>query len=92
MILLGYFMISRWKFLSLKRLQIRVASFRMIFITVILAVCIFYGLLHHFSLVFVVISWSYVFIAWILSVIRVIAGKRAQALEDFEPDPDDLVD
>lgn len=90
MFVLGYFMISRWKFLSLKRLQIRVASFRIVFLTVLLAVLIFYGLLHHFALVFVILAWSYLIIAWTLSVIRVIAGRRAQSLEDFEPEPDDL--
>ena len=48
--ILGYFMVSRWKFPSLKSLHIRVASFKVVFITVIGAVVIFYGLLHYFAL------------------------------------------
>lgn len=90
MIILGYFMVSRWKFPSLKSLQIRVASFQLVFMTVISAVFIFYGLLHHFALVFFGISWAYVVIAWILSIIRLISGKKSKTLEDFEPEPDEL--
>jgi CDP-diacylglycerol--serine O-phosphatidyltransferase len=43
-------------------------------------------------LVFLVLSWGYVFVAWTLAVIRVIAGRRSKTLEDFEPDPDELED
>lgn len=88
LILLGYCMISRWKFLSIKILEIRVASFRTLFLTVLAAVLIFYGILHYFSLVFLVISWSYVFIAWTLAIIRKIAGQRSKTLEEFEPEPE----
>lgn len=90
MIILGYFMISRWKFPSLKRLHIRVASFQMVFITVLVAVLIFFGILHHFAVVFFCISWAYLIIAWVLSIIRLISGKKSKTLEDFEPEPDDL--
>lgn len=90
MIVLGYFMISRWKFPSLKTLHIRVASFQQVFLVVLFTVfVVFYGLMQHFSLVFVALAWSYVIIAWILSIIRLITGKKAKALEDFEPEPEE---
>lgn len=90
---LGYFMVSRWKFPSLKTLHFKVASFQVVFFTVVFAVLVFYGILHHFALAFFGISWGYVLIAWILSIIRVIAGRRTKSLEDFEPEPeDDLLD
>lgn len=92
LILLGYCMISRWKFPSIKTLEIRVASFRTVFFTVLAAVLIFYGILHYFALVFMILSWSYVFIAWTLAIIRKLAGRRSKTLEEFEPDPDDLED
>ena len=92
LILLGYCMISRWKFPSIKTLEIRVASFRMVFFTVLAAVLIFYGILHHFALVFMVLSWGYVFIAWTLAIIRKLAGRKSKTLEEFEPEPDDLED
>lgn len=86
MLILGYFMISRWKFLSLKRLHIRVASFQLVFLTVVVTVFIFYGLLQHFSIVFAALSWGYILIAWVLSIIRLISGKKSKTLEDFEPE------
>lgn len=90
LILLGYCMISRWKFPSVKTLEIRVASFRIVFLTVLAAVLIFYGILHYFALVFMVISWSYVVIAWTLAVIRMLAGRKSKTLEEFEPEPDEM--
>lgn len=92
LILLGYCMISRWKFPSVKTLEIRVASFRIVFMTVLAAVLIFYGILHYFALVFMILSWSYVFIAWTLAIIRKLAGRKSKTLEEFEPEPDDLED
>lgn len=89
LVVLGYLMISRWKFPSIKTLRIKVASFKLVFLTVCFAVFIFYGLLHHFSLVFVIMSWAYIVVSVVLSIIRAIAGKRLKTLEDFEPEPDD---
>jgi CDP-diacylglycerol--serine O-phosphatidyltransferase len=90
LILLGYCMISRWKFPSAKALEIRVASFRTVFLTALAAAMIFYGILHYFALVFLVLSWGYFLIAWVLSIIRLIAGRKSKTLEEFEPDPDEL--
>lgn len=89
MVMLGYFMISRWKFPSLKSLHIRVASFKLVLITAVSAVFIFYGILHHFALIFFLISWGYLTIAFVLSMIRIISGKKSKTLEDFEPEDDD---
>lgn len=91
MIILGYFMISRWKFPSLKTLHIRIRSFQQVFFLVLFTVfVIFYGLIQHFSLVFVAVSWGYVIIAWILSIIRLISGKKSKTLEDFEPEEEEI--
>ena len=90
LILLGYCMVSRWKFPSIKTLEVRVASFRVVFLTVMGAVLIFYGILHYFALIFLILSWSYVFIAWTFAIIRKAAGQKSKTLEEFEPEPDDL--
>jgi len=90
MIVLGYFMVSRWKFPSLKMLHFRIPSFQLIYLTVLIAIFILYGILYYFSIAFFIVSWGYVIIAWILSLIRLIAGKKSKTLEDFEPEPDDL--
>lgn len=92
MVLLGYLMISRWKFPSSKRLRVRLSSFQLVFILVIAAVFIFYGLLHHTAIVVFLLSWAYVVTAMILSLIRVIMMRKTNNLEDFEPDEDDLFD
>ncbi|NGX44489.1 MAG: hypothetical protein K1060chlam3_00656 [Candidatus Anoxychlamydiales bacterium] len=88
-IVLGYLMVSRWKFPSLKRLNFRMPSFHLVFLTVLIAVFFLYGIFHYFSIAFAFISWSYILIAFILSLIRLIAGKKSKTLEDFDPDDDD---
>lgn len=90
MFLLGYLMVCRLKFPSLKMLHFRVPSFHLAFVTVIAAVFILYGLLYLFPLVLALISWLYIITALILSLIRMIAGKKSKTLEDFEPEPDDF--
>lgn len=89
MLVMGYFMISRWRFPSLKTLRIRVASFKVVFLTVLAAVFIFFGILHHFPVVFFVVCWSYLVVSFVLSLIRITTGKKSKTLEDFEPTPDD---
>ncbi|NGX33757.1 MAG: hypothetical protein K1060chlam1_00098 [Candidatus Anoxychlamydiales bacterium] len=88
-VILGYLMVSRWKFPSLKRLNFRMPSFHLAFLTVIISVFFLYGIFYYFSLAFVLLSWSYIFIAFIFSLIRVIAGKKSKTLKDFEPDDDE---
>ncbi len=90
MVLLGYLMISRWKFPSLKNLHIRVASFQIVFLTVVSAVLLFYGLLHHFAVVFFCASWAYLAVTGVLALIRLISGRKSKTLEDFEPESDDI--
>ena len=88
-IILGYLMVSRWKFPSLKRLNFRMPSFNLAFFTVLVAVLFLYGIFYYFSLVLLIISWVYIFIAFVLSIIRLIAGKKSKTLKDFDPDDDD---
>jgi len=89
---LGYLMVCRLKFPSLKSLQLRVSSFRLVLLTVVTAVVIFYGIMHHFSPFFFFFSWGYIAVALVFSVIRIISGKRLKTLEDFEPEPEDTLE
>lgn len=89
LLFLGYLMISRWKFFSIKTVQLRVASIRVVLGTAIAAVACFYGIFQHFAIAFTLIVWGYVFGAWLPSVIRYFAGKRLKQLEEFEPDSDE---
>jgi len=83
--LLSYLMISRWKFPSLKNLHIRVASFRVLLLTVVAAAFIFYGLLHRFSLFFFAISWGYLFFSLAFAIYcRFFGDKTAESEEEDE--------
>lgn len=90
--IIGCCMISRWKYPSVKSLDVRVASFRVICITVIGAVFVFYGILYFFMILFFLVSWSYVVLGWVLAILRLIAGRRTKVFEEFEPEPDELED
>jgi CDP-diacylglycerol--serine O-phosphatidyltransferase len=90
MIVLGYFMVCRLKFPSLKVLHFRIPSFHLAFLSVMVAVFVLYGILYFFAEILTLFAWSYVGLALILSFIRLIAGKKSKTLEDFEPEPDDF--
>jgi CDP-diacylglycerol--serine O-phosphatidyltransferase len=89
MILLGYLMISPWKFPSVKALEFRVPSFPLVFITVLLAIFVLCGLLYFFPIMLLVVCWGYILLSLVLSLICLIAGKKSQTLADFEPDQED---
>jgi CDP-diacylglycerol---serine O-phosphatidyltransferase len=87
---ISYLMVSKFKFMSLKRLRIRVPSFPLLLITVFVAIFILYGLLHQFSLLILAMSWLYLLVGCILTIIRLIAGRKSKTLVDFEPDHDEI--
>lgn len=86
MAVLGYFMVSRWKFPSVKTLHFRVHSIYLVILTALIAFLFLYGILYHFVLLIFFATWIYIISAWILSLIRVIAYRKSKTLEDFEPD------
>lgn len=89
-IAIGYLMVSNIKFLSLKRLKVSVPSFPLLLTTVIVAMAILYGLFYHFSLVILLISWLYLLLGCVLTLIRLIAGRKSKTLVDFEPEHDEI--
>lgn len=92
MIILGYLMVCRLKFPSLKVLHFKIPSFHLAFLSVVVAVFVLYGILYFFAEILVVCAWGYVLLALLLSFIRLIMGKKSKTLEDFDPDPDDFQD
>lgn len=89
MILIGLLMISKVRFPSLKALNGRVSSTSLVVLTALGALLFLYGILHYFSLVLLVLTWGYIVTGCLLTVIRLLAGKRSKALEDFEPTDED---
>lgn len=90
MFFLGYLMVSRWAFPSVKFLRLRLSSFRFVFFVVVAAVCLFYGVFHYFPYTFAILSWGYILISFFLSLIKKCIGSRIKSLEDFEPGSDEL--
>lgn len=90
MIFIGYLMVCRLKFPSLKMLNLRIPSFHLAFLTVVLVVFLLYGILYFFAFVLAFAAWSYIILGLVFSLIRLIAGKKSKTLEDFEPEPDDF--
>ena len=88
-IVLGYFMLSRFKFPSAKFLHFRVPSFPLVFSAVVLAFFFLYGVLYFFPLTLAAASWLYILMGWAILLIRLIAGKKSKTLVDFEPNDED---
>lgn len=76
MILLGYLMVSRIAFPSLKTLHFRIHSFPWIFTTVMIAIAVLYGILHYFPLVLFFFSWLYIVAALCYTLFQKITGKK----------------
>lgn len=90
MVVVGYLMVCRLKFPSMKVLHFRIPSFHLAFLTVVTAIFVLYGILYFFALVLALAAWGYIVLALILSLIRLVAGKKSKTLEEFEPEPDDF--
>lgn len=89
-LLVGLMMISRVKFLSVKALRFKADSFFLLFATVIVAIFVLYGIIHRFSLVLFAISWGYLLLGCVLTLIKLMTGKKSKTLLDFDPDSDEL--
>lgn len=93
MVVIGYLMISRFKFPSVKTIRFRIRSFNLVFLGTVLAILFLYGILHHLPILLTVLSWGYIVVSLFLGLIRVIAGRKHKKLVDFEPaDEDDHID
>ncbi len=89
MIVLGYLMVCRLKFPSLKMLKVKIPSFHKAFGIVVAAVFLIYGLIYFFAIVLAIGSWAYIIVSLVLSLIRFFAGKKSKTLEEFEPEEDE---
>ncbi|MCB1114096.1 MAG: CDP-alcohol phosphatidyltransferase family protein [Chlamydiia bacterium] len=89
LLLLGYLMVSRLKFPSFKGLRFKVHSYRVVVLTAIAAVFLFYGLFHQFALSFLILAWGYLAVSLTLSFIRLLAGRKSKTLIEFEPEDDE---
>ncbi len=89
-LIVGLFMISKAKFPSLKTLKVNVTSFYLVFATVVVAIFLLYGIINHFSLVLFIVSWGYLLLGCVLTLIRLCSGKKSKTLKDYDPDSNEL--
>ncbi len=82
--LLAYLMVSRWRFQSLKSINVRVSSLRLIVIAASVSSIILLLALNNFSAALFLISWGYVLGAWAVACVRLAQGKRLAALDESE--------
>jgi CDP-diacylglycerol--serine O-phosphatidyltransferase len=92
MIVLGYLMVCRLRFPSLKVLHFKIPSFHLAFLMVVIAIFVLYGILYFFALILALVIWAYVLISLILSFIRMLLDKKNKTLIDFDPDPEEADD
>ena len=76
LVFLGYLMVSRLRFPSLKSLHLRVTSFPLLVLTAVVAILMLYGLLYYLPLVFMIITVCYLFAGLTVSIVRTIKGRK----------------
>ena len=69
-IILAYFMISRIKFASFKKIKFSLLSFHVIAVSCLAAIFILFGLLYYFAALLVILSWCYILFGLFLTVFR----------------------
>ena len=80
--LLSYLMVSRWRFPSLKSLNVTVSSIPMLLVIVGSSSLVLFLALNHFAVTYFLVAWGYVVIAWAVAITRLAQGKRQAALDD----------
>lgn len=82
--ILAYLMVSRWRFPSLKAINVRVSSVQLIAIVASVTTIVLILALNNFSAALFLISWGYVLFAWTNGGIRLAQGRRSAALDEEE--------
>lgn len=78
LIIVGYFMVSRWRFPSLKTFNFRIKSFYLVFVTAVIAVVLLYGIFQLITSILFAIFWGYILTGWVLALYRAIVARTAK--------------
>jgi CDP-diacylglycerol--serine O-phosphatidyltransferase len=81
-LILAYLMVSRWKFPSLKNFHFNVPSFDLIFLSVILTIITFYGVLYYLPIGVFCLTLAYLVFGGVLTVIRFFQMRRFKKLTE----------
>jgi CDP-diacylglycerol--serine O-phosphatidyltransferase len=88
-IAVAYLMISKFRFPSLKSVRFKVRSFHLVFFGTLIATVFLYGLLNYLPILLIILAWGYIFVSLILSLVRILSGRRTKSLAEFEPADDE---
>ena len=75
MMVFGALMISSWPFPSLKSLHVRLSSFYMVVLSVVLAIFILYGVFYYFPIVLFIASFGYLVVGLVSGLWLMVIGK-----------------
>lgn len=81
-LILAYLMVSRWKFPSLKNFHFRVPSFEMIFLSVVLAIVVFYGVLYYLPIGILGMTVGYLVFGAGLTFVRFLQARKFRKLTE----------
>ena len=79
---LGYLMLSNWRFPSIKKLNLTVTSIGLLALIVSLFSLLLFLAFHNFPAVLVVVSWGYIVLSLFLACVRLAQGKRSSVLDE----------
>jgi len=88
MLIIGYLMLSRIPFPSIKTVRFRIKSFQLVFFIVLFSVILFYGMLNHFPLIFFVLTWGFIIVSLLVSLYRFFRGEGPNEGHSIEPKDD----
>lgn len=87
---IGYLMISRWRFPSLKALHRRYSSTQLVFFAAALAPVVLLLLLNNVVLTCMIFSWGYILFSWSRSLYYLARGRKELALIETDKGHDDM--
>jgi CDP-diacylglycerol--serine O-phosphatidyltransferase len=82
--ILAYLMVSRWRFPSLKAINVRVANLQLIIAVASISSVVLLLSLNNFSVAVFLVSWAYVIVAFTMACIHLAQGRRNAALDEGE--------
>lgn len=84
--LVGYLMVSRWRFPGIKNLNIKVSSAQILVLIAALSSVLLFVALHSLAAAIAITSWGYILFAWGLAIVRLTQGNRKAAIDEGEED------
>jgi CDP-diacylglycerol--serine O-phosphatidyltransferase len=86
---LGYLMVSRWRFPSLKAVHFRFTSAQLLLVVAALASVVLFLLLYNFILTCTLFSWGYILSSWLRALYYFFLGRRDLAIVENDKESEE---